>query len=50
MARIFISGHARGSPAQAMQWMADELVAMEGPRGTDNRPEVTDNTPFIWGL
>jgi hypothetical protein len=25
-------------------------VATEGPRGTDNRPEVTDDTPFIWGL
>jgi hypothetical protein len=24
-------------------------VATEGPRRTDNRPEVMDNTPFIWG-
>jgi hypothetical protein len=25
-------------------------VAMEGSRGTGNRPEVTDDTPCIWGL
>jgi hypothetical protein len=25
-------------------------VAVDGPRETDNRPGVTDDTPFIWGL